>query len=373
MSGERGKRGGLGEHTRGVHTRDERTAPGAPSGRGRPRATGLGSDLAALYVLAREGSMTSPSELSSLLDISERRASEALQAISTESVIRAHDDEVLGPIVSLCSTGERGEVKRVDVPGYGRVRQLRLTPGQADTCSLALDWLGLPRTSRLRERLERAFYPMPEPVSHPVEPAESRDQAREPINAADATKARNLETCARAMARTSRTDEDSHSARGPVLSFGYHGTNDPMSRTRRTVALRLRTHEGELMLDAYDLDAHGERTFQVGLMAHPRLGDEPHVVPLGEGGGRDGRLVRLSCRGAVTEVVLGWEGVRVVSRGKGTTVAEIPYFRGDWLPRQLLSLGNLVTVEDDELLGEMRDIARSDLARARELRGEASR
>lgn len=373
MSGERGERGELDRCTRGARARDERKAPGAPTGRGRPRATGLGSDLAALYVLAREGAETSPSELSSLLDIPEKRASEALQAISTESVIHTRDDEVLGPIVSLCSTGERGEVKRVDVPGYGRVRQLRLTPGQADACSLALDWLGLPRTSRLRERLERAFYPIPEPVSQPVEPTESRGQAREPINAADATTARNLETCARAMARTSRADEGSHSARGPVLSFGYRGTNDPMSRTRRTVALRLRMHEGEVMLDAYDLDAHGERTFQVDLMARPSLGDEPHVVPLGEGGGRDGRLVRLSCRGAATEVVLGWEGARVVSRGKGTTVAEIPYFRGDWLPRQLLSLGRLVTVEDEELLGGMRDIAHNDLARARELRGSTSR
>lgn len=343
-------------------------AHGTPSGRGRPRGTELGTDLAVLYVLARDGATTSSSELSSLLGITERQAREALRTISTESVIHARDDEVLGPIVSLCNTGERDEVQRVDAPGYGGLRQLRLTASQARACTRALDRLGLPRGSRLRIELERAFYPISERTPHPMETGETYEETHGPVSPADAARAHTLETCARAIARTSRTGKDPHLARGPELSFGYHGANDPMSRTRRTVALRLRMHEGEVVLDAFDLDARGGRTFLVGRMERPTLANELHTVPLAEGGTRDGRLVRLSCRGTATEVVLGWEGARVVSRGKGTTVAEVPYFRGDWLPRQLLSLGQLVSVDDEELLAEMRDIARDDLARARELR-----
>ena len=141
-----------------------------------------------------------------------------------------------------------------------------------------------------------------------------------------------------------------------------------MTRTRRVVALRLRVHEGEVMLDAYDLDARGGRTFRVGQMEHPALGEARHTVPVCSEGKTSERVVRVSCRGSATDKVLGWEGVHILSRGKGTTVVEVPYFRGDWLPRQLLSLGGLVTVDDEGLLREMRAIAREDLDRARAIR-----
>lgn len=336
--------------------------------RGRPRAAGLGEDIAALCVLAREGSTTSETDLAALLDISERRAQETLRTISTETVVSSRADDVLGPIVPLCNVGENGQVTRVDAPGHARMRQLRLTPAQADAASATLDRLGITPTSELRKSLEAAFFPKLAQEDRGVR----KDTAGRDAAATGAPQAPSaggtLETCARAIVRGTRTRPDAHDVRGPVLSFGYRGANDPMTRTRRVVALRLRVHEGEVMLDAFDLDARGERTFRVGQMEHPALGEACHTVPVGSEGKTSERVVRVACRGRATDKVLGWEGVHILSRGKGTTVVEVPYFRGDWLPRQLLSLGGLVTIDDEGLLREMRAIVREDLDRARAIR-----
>lgn len=336
--------------------------------RGRPRAAGLGADIAALCVLAREGSTTSAADLAALLDISERRAQETLRTISTETVVSSRADDVLGPIVPLCNVGENGQVTRVDATGHARMRQLRLTPAQANAASTALDRLGIAPTSELRKSLEAAFFLKLIQEDQGVrKDTADRDTAATSAPHAPSTSG-TLETCARAIVRGTRTRPDAHDVRGPVLSFGYRGANDPMTRTRRVVALRLRVHEGEVMLDAYDLDARGERTFRVGQMEHPALGEARHTVPVGSEGKTSERVVRVSCREPATDKVLGWEGVHILARGKGTTVVEVPYFRGDWLPRQLLSLGGLVTVDDEKLLREMRAIAREDLDRARAIR-----
>lgn len=336
--------------------------------RGRPRAAGLGEDIAALCVLAREGSTTSATDLAALLDIGERRAQETLRTISTETVVSSGADDVLGPIVPLCNVGENGRVTRIDAPSHARMRQLRITPTQADAASTALDRLGIAPSAEVRKSLEAAFFPKLIQEDQGVrKDAASRDAAATGAPHAPSA-SHTLETCARAIVRGTRTCTDAHNVRGPVLSFGYRGANDPMTRTRRVVALRLRVHEGEVMLDAYDLDARGGRTFRVGQMEHPALGEARHTVPVCSEGKTSERVVRVSCRGSATDKVLGWEGVHILSRGKGTTVVEVPYFRGDWLPRRLLSLGDLVTIDDEGLLREMRAIAREDLDRARTIR-----
>lgn len=336
--------------------------------RGRPRAAGLGEDIAALCVLAREGSTTSATDLAALLDIGERRAQETLRTISTETVVSSGADDVLGPIVPLCNVGANGRVTRIDAPSHARMRQLRLTPTQADAASTALDRLGIAPSAEVRKSLEAAFFPKLIQEDQGVrKDAASRDAAATGAPHAPSA-SHTLETCARAIVRGTRTCTDAHNVRGPVLSFGYRGANDPTTRTRRVVALRLRVHEGEVMLDAYDLDARGGRTFRVGQMEHPALGEARHTVPVGSEGKTSERVVRVSCRGSATDKVLGWEGVHILSRGKGTTVVEVPYFRGDWLPRRLLSLGGLVTIDDEVLLREMRAIAREDLDRARTIR-----
>lgn len=336
--------------------------------RGRPHAAGLGEDIAALCVLAREGSTTSATDLAALLDIGERRAQETLRTISTETVVSSGADDVLGPIVPLCNVGENGRVTRIDAPSHARMRQLRLTPTQADAASTALDRLGIAPSAEVRKSLEAAFFPKLIQEDQGVrKDAASRDAAATGAPHAPSA-SHTLETCARAIVRGTRTCTDAHNVRGPVLSFGYRGANDPMTRTRRVVALRLRVHEGEVMFDAYDLDARGGRTFRVGQMEHPALGEARHTVPVCSEGKTSERVVRVSCRGSATDKVLGWEGVHILSRGKGTTVVEVPYFRGDWLPRRLLSLGDLVTIDDEGLLREMRAIAREDLDRARTIR-----
>ena len=336
--------------------------------RGRPRAAGLGEDIAALCVLAREGSTTSATDLAALLDIGERRAQETLRTISTETVVSSGADDVLGPIVPLCNVGANGRATRIDAPSHARMRQVRLTPTQADAASTALDRLGIAPSAEVRKSLEAAFFPKLIQEDQGVrKDAASRDAAATGAPHAPSA-SHTLETCARAIVRGTRTCTDAHSVRGPVLSFGYRGANDPTTRTRRVVALRLRVHEGEVMLDAYDLDARGGRTFRVGQMEHPALGEARHTVPVGSEGKTSERVVRVSCRGSATDKVLGWEGVHILSRGKGTTVVEVPYFRGDWLPRRLLSLGGLVTIDDEVLLREMRAIAREDLDRARTIR-----
>lgn len=336
--------------------------------RGRPRAAGLGEDIAALCVLAREGSTTSATDLAALLDIGERRAQETLRTISTETVVASGADDVLGPIVPLCNVGANGRVTRIDAPSHARMRQVRLTPTQADAASTALDRLGIAPSAEVRKSLEAAFFPKLIQEDQGVrKDAASRDAAATGAPHAPSA-SHTLETCARAIVRGTRTCTDAHNVRGPVLSFGYRGANDPTTRTRRVVALRLRVHEGEVMLDAYDLDARGGRTFRVGQMEHPALGEARHTVPVGSEGKTSERVVRVSCRGSATDKVLGWEGVHILSRGKGTTVVEVPYFRGDWLPRRLLSLGGLVTIDDEVLLREMRAIAREDLDRARTIR-----
>lgn len=346
---------------------------GIGSRRGRPVEHRLAEDIAILSLLSQAGSSTSPRELAALLGCDETRAADALRSLSTEVVVPTSADEVLGPLLPLCSDGAGGRVRRLDV-ATTRMRPLRLTGRQAQACSAALDHAGIPATDPLRRRVEAAFWPNGGPTStdvpnpagqgdaHKGAPADphAADEPRDP----DAPPREALEACARALLGQRRTGDGGALVEGHPLTFGYRGANDQITRSRRAVPLRIRIDE-EWLVDCFDLDARATRTFRLALMEGPRIEPGRARVPVSGAERPDGGCVTLTCRGGATNEVLAWEGARVIAQTGDTTTIEVPYYRGDWLPRHVISLGDQVTHDSPRLAEEMRDIAREDLGRAR--------
>lgn len=333
-------------------------------GRGRPVEHRLGEDIATICALARPEATTSPSDLAALLGVTQARASEIVDSLSVESVDDANADAVEGPLLPLCGVGGGGRVRRLTATGGARYPALRLTPAQALATAAALDRVGITPGTDLRSRLEAAFFPRD---------AQSGNKEARTADAPDDTPSTGEEhltalmTCATSLARTVATD-DAASVRGPVVDFRYRGTNDLLARSRRFVPLGLRVQDGSWVVDGFDLDARAARSFRAANMTDARILDREATVPLTNSERPDGGSVVLSCSPEAAQVVLTWSGAHVVGQDGDVTHVEVPYYRGDWLPRHVLALGRGVTHASPSLQREMRDIARADLAVARRIR-----
>lgn len=329
-------------------------------GRGRPQDTRLGEDLAALFLLSRDGAQTSVGALAQQLQVTHERAGELLRAL-----ISTGDDtsgETSTPLVPLSIVG-RDTLRRTDSTSdaSGVPRTLRLTAPEAEAVADALDQLGLDEKSSLRTFVERDLFPVGYVRERPKKAEIERGVWPQ------------LELCARSLARAKADADDTTYVHQPVITFKYRGDNDlDKVRTRFAVPRALRLSEEHWVTDAYDIQANGVRTFLLFRMENAAFSQEPGMqtrcVPV-RTEKKGGRYVRLTCTSSVAQRVLAWEGARQLgsSDERDEVVIEVPYYRADWLPRHLMALGRSVSWDDAELDESVRDIANEDLTRARRL------
>lgn len=341
-------------------------------GRGRPQDTRLGEDLAALCLLSRAGAQTSVKALAQRLRITPERAEELLGAlISTDDT----SSGISGPLVPLCDDEDRGTMCRDSKDTRGILPALRLTTPEAEATADAFDQLGLDEGSGLRAFVERDLFPV----------GFTRERSRKA--AIERGVWPQLELCARSLARAVADLEKPTNVLQPVITFKYQGDNDyGNSSPRFAVPRALRLHEGHWVADAYDIRYNGDhsiskmgvRSFLLFRMENPAFyqvldkrqkpGIRIESVPV-RVEKKDGRYIRLTCTPEAAQRVLGWDGARQYSSNNDDNdiVVEVPYYRGDWLPRHLMALGRDVRWDDAELEELARDIANYDLRNARRI------
>lgn len=340
-------------------------ARGASATSGRPRDARLAEAIATVCLLSAAGTSLSTANLQAALLVSAKRAEEILRALcgemgvqdtagGTASQTREETDAATDPILPLYASEDGRTFTRMGIEGGRRLLPLRLTPAQAETLDRALDRLGIPQANELRLSLRNAFWPQPTEASGE---AAARD-ADAGTKLSAATHA--LLTCAMSIARAVKTAQ-------PIVTFGYRGDNDLLTRGRRTLPQSLRLTDGRWAVDAYDLDARGTRTFLAERMTDAHLSAKTALTPNVMSSEPDCGYVRLICRGVARDVVASWQGARILASQPGQVTIEVPYYRGDWLPRHVLALGRDVTHDSELLTSEMTEIARLDLGLATKL------
>lgn len=219
-------------------------------------------------------------------------------------------------------------------------RELRFSRLETMALAAALDLAGISCDNPLRKRVMRSFayqpsqddgFPETARPSHPI-PTE------------------NLYRCAAAIVGER------------PLSFDYQGTRDTAPRTRRVKPAALNPNDGRWTLDAYDLDADGDRTFYLANMTKLAL--------LGEALPRDASLDAADATRRVVELrfsdrhmldLFDWPDLEILRETDGAVEARIPFYGGPWLVRRIAAGGGSITTTDAELASMVRDYAKSQL------------
>lgn len=363
-------------------------------GRGRPTEHRLGENLAVAFALMREGAITDPKDISKLIGLNEDRALSILENLRDSHAAQGQSPE---PILALYSPGPN-EFARI---GGQTPKRLRLTPTQAQACATALDSLGFTAEDPLRRSLEKAFFPVeyaaPQSEVQPTISDETRQallicarsiaqgervtskapeepDAPDPDQAApgkaNASRKNHIGQEGKTQAQDIAVTESAEVIQAP-LAFEYFGENDRemnKEHKRRFVPLSFKIIDGEWHVYGFDVDAKAARTHRADGMKNLRQEGPRVSVPVSNlehpGEGR----ARLSCDKSIKGRVLSLEGAEVsgFDEETGRIIVEVPYYRGEWLPRQLLSLGNLVTIigneaADANLAKEMKAVAEKDI------------
>lgn len=151
---------------------------------------------------------------------------------------------------------------------------------------------------------------------------------------------------------------------GRALAFAYRGTKDEAPRERRVRPRELRQNGEFWTLEAFDLDADGERTFFVSNMGLPTLlaaalpdGAEPADVD------PERRVVTLRFSDRHLLDLLEWPGLEIVDERDGIVEARIPFYGGPWLVRRIASGGGSITTDDEKLTRLVKAYAKEQLER----------
>lgn len=321
--------------------------------RGRPIEHGTSNLLAIIYLLSKADALANSAEIAQLLNISEIDALALLDQLSTSY---ANDT---GPLLPLCNTENTNEFMRIDSAGSTKAKVLRLSARQARACEQALNSAGILPQNPLRQKLARALFPHDFPCEATTVSDAEADEACE-----------TLIVCAKSLVGAKRSHSDVPKAKAQMVTFKYHGSNDTITRTRRVVPLLIHLHEESWNIEAFDLDTRSTRTFRVALIQNPKLTGEFYEVPISTQERPEGGKVELVCNEYAASRVLSWDGAHVLSQDKESTLIEVPYFRGDWLPRHVLSLGKNVSFKNARLSAEIRSIAAENLKLANKLKGQ---
>ena len=220
-------------------------------------------------------------------------------------------------------------------------RELRLSHLETMALAAALDLVGIEANSPLRTRVMSRF-------AYPGDTDASFPEAAKPNYPVPTEK---LLRCALAL-----LSERS-------LTFDYQGTRDAKARMRRVRPYALNPNDGKWTLDAFDLDADGERTFYLANMDNLALLD----AALSHDGSQDAantarRIVELRFSDRHMLDLFDWPDLAIEREAEGTIFAHIPFYGGPWLVRRIAAGGGSITTTDPELGALVR-------AYAEELRG----
>lgn len=300
---------------------------------GRPGSLDEARELVALAAsLSEAGDSLSVAAVAERLGVSHERAEKLVGLILSSTLVG-------GAGLPLAEDGDCLTLVGA-VGAHGR--RLRLTRDESLALAAALERLGVPGDDPLRRALEGSLStsPVDERLVRLLMAGESGTDGL----------AATLTACGRALAGRR------------VLSFDYRKPADPKPARRRTAPLGLRGDDGAWLLDAYDLDRDGERTFRIDRMTNTSVGASlPH-----EGPGRaerGARTVRLTFADAGYLDLLAWHDLRVTTApGTVPVEAETPYYGGSWLPRMVAACGGTVRCDDAEVMGRARAYAREQLS-----------
>lgn len=301
---------------------------------GRPGSLDEARELVALAAsLSEEGDSLSVDAVAERLGVSHERAEKLVGLVLSSTLVG-------GAGLPLAEDGECLTLVGA-VGAHGR--RLRLTRDESLALAAALERLGVPGDDPLRGALEGSLStpPVDERLVRLLMAGESGTGGL----------AATLAACGRALAGRRE------------LSFDYRKPDDAEPARRRVAPLGLRGDDGAWLLDAYDLDRGGERTFRVDRMADTRIGASlPHDRPPRAEG--SAHMVRLTFGDERYLDLLAWHDLRVTT-GPGTVPveAETPYYGGSWLPRMVAACGGTVRCDDAEVMGRAEAYAREQLSR----------
>lgn len=242
-------------------------------------------------------------------------------------------DENTGRYLPL--SGDEDGVSLEADPGYA-CHDLRLSRLETMALAAALDLVGISSDNPLRKRVMR---------SH-ASPLDSDDIFSEAARPSYPIPTDLLLRCALAIINER------------PLSFDYQGTRDTAPRKRRVRPCALNPNDGKWTLDAYDLDADGERTFYLANIDNLTLLDTalPRDAAPNSASERR-RIVGLRFADKRMLELFEWPDLEIVSEQDGAIEARIPFYGGPWLVRRIAAGGGSVTTTDAELASMVRDYA----------------
>lgn len=361
--------------------------------RGRPVEHRLGDVVAAFNVLSVGKTIVNVQDIASLLDIDFDWAAEIIDKLDNPPTPDLDSLLPLTPNTDRFGNPIPGEFKSFSGTKTARIKPLRLTDAQASVCREALDTCGADQCNPLRQAIEAAFFPVLD---------NTNDLNKNAVTVSVPTSTTNttftaLYICASSIAQAQRVESDIPKINAPIVTFGYKGQNDllPRPRTRRVIPTAIRLEHDIWEIEAIDLDALAsykrqlernkkeipptpKRTFHAHKIENPQIEHNNHgqinyeTVPVISKEMPAGNYVTLVCKPHVVSHVLSWDDARLVSIGKNSATIKVPYFRGSWLPRRVLALGDTVTCTNKLLKEELRYIAEELLERAEDIQATIS-
>lgn len=222
-------------------------------------------------------------------------------------------------------------------PNY-TCHDLRLSRLETMALAAALDLVGFASDNALRRRVMRCL----------ASPVDSDDDFTEVARPSYPIPTDQLLRCAVAIVNQR------------ALSFDYQGTRDSAPRGRRVKPTALNPNDGKWTLDAFDLDADGERTFYLANMGNLKLLDT--ALPLDaapDSASERRRVVGLRFANRHMLDLFEWPDLEIVCEQDGAIEARIPFYGGPWLVRRIAAGAGSITTDDDELASMVRDYASS--------------
>jgi len=301
---------------------------------GRKGAQDRTRELVALFsALSKTGDSVSIDAISSRLGVSRQEAATWMDIICSASGEKSPG--------LLISTNEEQTEFTLQYPA-SQGRPLRLTLLETTAVMHGLDECGVEETDPMRARL--------------TETLATPDVVMEEITRAlgESDHSDNLMTCMWAQVEER------------VVEFDYLGLRDAEPRRRRALIRQMRKNGQYWYIHAFDVEIGEDRNFRVdrmtnvGLAEIRRLPERPDPKPT--------RTVGIHFSDRRYYLMFNWEGLKVLSEVDGVIHAEIPYFgeHSPYLARRVCACAGTVVVDDERIMAEAREYARSMLEAARQ-------
>ena len=219
-----------------------------------------------------------------------------------------------------------------------RGRPLRLTTPETMAVLHALDLAGVDENDQLRTHLSEAL----------TSPTVLIEEVRQSLGAR--SQYPSLIACAQSQAQQR------------LLTFRYQGIRDNEPRTRTVLVRRLRLSGEHWHVDAFDTEVEQDRTFRMDRMSNPVLGDTA-TLPQEEYTAQT--EVRVTFNDLKYLTMFDWPNLRITDEQAGIIRGVLPYYNNGstWLLRRICACRGTLVVEDERIMEEAREYARTQLKR----------